>query len=36
MTWTPISACDYDHNVNEIIITELNSGRRMETIVATH
>lgn len=36
MTWTPIASCDYDHNVKEVIITEVYSGRRMETIEAKH
>ena len=36
MTWTPIGAGDYDHNVKEVVITEAETGRVVETIAATH
>ena len=36
MTWTPIGADTYDHNVKEVVITEATTGRRIETITATH
>lgn len=36
MTWTPYGAGSYDHNVKEIVITDAATGRRIETIIATH
>ena len=36
MNWTPIGADKYDHNVKEVVISDLATGRRIETIVATH
>jgi hypothetical protein len=36
-TWIPIGAGDeYNHNVKEVVITEATTGRRIETITATH
>jgi hypothetical protein len=35
-TWTPIGACDYDHNVKEVVILDAETGRRIETIIASH
>ena len=34
--WTPIGADKYDHNVKEVIISDATTGRRIETIIATH
>ena len=36
MNWTPIGADKYDHNVKEVVITESETGRIVETIIATH
>ena len=36
MNWTPIGADKYDHNVKEVVITEAETGRIVETITATH
>lgn len=36
MTWTPIGADKFDHNVKEVIISEATTGRIIETIIATH
>ena len=36
MNWTPIGADKYDHNVKEVVIKDYATGRRIETIVATH
>ena len=36
MNWTPIGADKYDHNVKEVIISDATTGRRIETIIATH
>ena len=36
MNWTPIGADKYDHNVKEVIVTEAETGRIIETIIATH
>ena len=36
MKWTPIGADKYDHNVKEVVISDATTGRRIETIIATH
>ena len=36
MNWTPIGADKYDHNVKEVVISDATTGRRIETIIATH
>ena len=36
MNWTPIGADKYDHNVKEVVISDAETGRRIETIIATH
>ena len=36
MNWTPIGADKYDHNGKEVIISDATTGRRIETIIATH
>lgn len=37
MTWTPYGAgANYDHNVRKIVITNAETGRRIDTIIALH
>lgn len=36
-TWVPVGAGDiYDHNVKEVVVTDAETGRRIDTIIATH